>query len=85
LIEIITHLRRDYTARAPVTLLVEHLFNSKNIIRIQAECNPHNKASIRVLEKIGFKYEGLKRKSTLVQGEYLDGAIYSILKDEWKS
>ena len=72
-----------YTTEA-VKLLVTHLFSTKNIIRIQAECSPENIASVRVLEKAGFTYEGLKRKVTLIQGEYLDGAMYSILKEEWK-
>ena len=71
-----------YTTEA-VRLLVDHLFKTKDIIRIQAECSPKNIASMRVLEKAGFSYEGLKRKVALIQGEYLDGAMYSILKDEW--
>jgi RimJ/RimL family protein N-acetyltransferase len=75
---------KGYTTEA-VKLLIDHLFNTKDIIRIQAECSPENKASIRVLEKAGFTYEGLKRKVVLIQGEYLDGAMYSILKYEWNT
>jgi diamine N-acetyltransferase len=71
-----------YTTEA-VKLLVNHLFETKNIVRVQAESNPKNTASIRVLEKAGFKFEGLKRKAVLIQGEYMDGAIYSILREEW--
>ena len=71
-----------YTTEA-VKLLVNHLFRTKDIVRIQAECSPRNIASVRVLEKAGFTYEGLKRKAALVQGEYLDGALYSILREEW--
>ena len=74
---------RGYVTEA-VKLLVDHLFKTKNIVRIQAECSPKNIASVRVLEKVGFTYEGLKRKATLIRGEYLDGAMYSILKDEWE-
>ena len=72
---------RGYTTEA-VKLLVNHLFRTKDTIRIEAECSPENIASIRVLEKAGFTYEGLKRKVIYVQGRYLDGAIYSILRDE---
>lgn len=71
-----------YTTEA-VKLLIGHLFRNKDIVRIQAESNPKNIASIRVLEKAGFTFEGLKRKAILVQGEYMDGAIYSILKEDW--
>lgn len=73
---------RGYTTEA-VVLLLDHLFRTKDIVRIQAECSPRNVASVRVLEKAGFTYEGLKRKAVLVQGEYLDGSLYSILREEW--
>jgi len=71
-----------YTTEA-VKLLVGHLFKTKKIVRIQAECNPENRPSVRVLEKAGFTYEGLKRKAAYIQGVYMDGAIYSILREEW--
>jgi RimJ/RimL family protein N-acetyltransferase len=66
-----------------VQLMVDYLFLSKNIVRVQAECNPENKASIRVLEKSGFTFEGVRRKVNFMHGKYNDGAIYSILRDEW--
>ncbi len=66
-----------------VELMVDYLFLSKPIVRVQAEANPENKASIRVLEKVGFTFEGVKRKSVFAQGTYNDGAMYSILREEW--
>ena len=71
-----------YTTEA-VRLLVGHLFESKDIIRVQAECNPENLASVRVLEKAGFTREGLKRKAILINGVYMDSAVYSVLRNEW--
>ena len=67
-----------------VKIIVDYLFLSKNIVRIQAETNPRNIASQRVLEKSGFKREGLIRKSTFVKGKWEDGVLYSILQEEWK-
>lgn len=66
-----------------VELMVDYLFLSKNIVRVQAEVNPENKASIRVLENAGFTLEGVRRKVVFMHGKYNDGAFYSILKDEW--
>lgn len=66
-----------------VELIVDYLFLSKNIVRVQAEVNPANKASIRVLEKAGFTCEGIRRKVNFMHGKYYDGAVYSILRDEW--
>jgi len=65
-------------------LMVDYLFLSKNIVRIQAAANVRNKASQRVLEKAGFRIEGTCRKSSFVRGVWTDSHIYSILRDEWK-
>ena len=66
-----------------VELMVDYLFLSKNIVRIQAEANPENKASLRVLEKAGFTLEGVRRNVVFMHGKYNDGAFYSILREEW--
>ena len=65
-------------------LMVDYLFLSKNIVRIQATTNVKNKASQRVLEKIGFTIEGTCRKSSFVRGVWTDCYLYSILREEWK-
>ena len=67
-----------------VKLIVDYLFLSRNLVRIQAETNPRNIASQRVLEKAGFKREGLVRRSIFIRGKWEDGLLYSILREEWK-
>lgn len=67
-----------------VQMMVDYLFLHKNIVRVQAETHPDNKASQRVLEKAGFRLEGRIRKSFFSRGVYRDTAMYSILRDEWK-
>jgi len=67
-----------------VQIMVDYLFLSKHIVRIQAVTNVGNKASQRVLEKVGFKKEGTLRKVGHVRGERTDAYIYSILREEWK-
>ena len=67
-----------------VQIMVDYLFLSKNIMRIQAETNPQNLASHKVLKKAGFTKEGILRKVVFLRGKWHDGVIYSILKDEWK-
>ena len=66
-----------------VKLIVDYLFLSKTLVRIQAETNPRNIASQRVLEKAGFTREGLVRKSIFIRGQWEDGLLYSILREEW--
>ncbi len=75
--------RKGYCSEA-VKIMVDYLFLSKNIVRIYALTNARNIASQRVLEKAGFKKEGLVRKSLFVRGEWTDRCLYGILREEWE-
>ena len=81
---ILPHERGKGYCTEAVKIMVDYLFLSKNIVRIQSETNPKNKASRRVLEKAGFTEEGVKRHAVFARGKWLDGFIYSVLRDEWK-
>jgi RimJ/RimL family protein N-acetyltransferase len=72
-------------ATEAVKILVDYLFLSKDIVRVHAGTNIGNKASQRVLEKVGFKREGTLRKSMFVRGEWSDSHLYSFLREEWKA
>jgi RimJ/RimL family protein N-acetyltransferase len=75
--------RKGYGSEA-VRIMVDYLFLSREIVRIQAETHPDNIASQKVLEKSGFTMEGLIRKSFFSRGRYRDTAMWSILREEWK-
>lgn len=74
---------KGYGAEA-IQLMVDYLFLSKEIVRIQAPTERRNIASQKVLEKAGFSKEGTMRKSWFARGEYRDMYLYSILREEWK-
>jgi ribosomal-protein-alanine N-acetyltransferase len=63
-------------------LMVDYLFLSMDVSRIQATTSIKNKGSQRVLEKAGFTREGTIRRS--VRGARRDGYLYSILREKWK-
>ncbi len=65
-------------------LMVDYLFLSKDIVRIQAHTLSENIVSQKVLQKAGFKKEGIIRKSVFSRGEWKDRTLYSILREEWK-
>jgi RimJ/RimL family protein N-acetyltransferase len=67
-----------------VRIVVDYLFLSKDIVRVQAGTFTDNVASQRVLEKSGFQREGTIRKGMLAWGKWVDLFIYSILREEWK-
>ena len=51
--------------------------------RIQADTIPGNIASEKVLQKLGFKEEGIRRESAYVKGKYCDMKCYAILEQEF--
>ncbi|WP_406686374.1 GNAT family N-acetyltransferase [Rossellomorea vietnamensis] len=65
--------------------LLHYLFSEKGMIRIGAVIVPYNKASARVVEKLGFKQEGLLREYILQDDQAFDAYMYSLLKKEWLS
>ena len=67
-----------------VKIVLDYLFLSKNIVRIQAHTDARNMASQKVLQNVGFKKEGTIRKSVFARGEWRDRCLYSILREEWK-
>ena len=67
-----------------ISILVDYLFLSKDIMRIQAQTETGNLASQKVLEKAGFKKEGTMRKCDFSRGKWRDAYLYSILREEWK-
>ena len=77
------HRSKGYGTEA-AQLIVDYLFLSKDIVAIQAETHPENKASQRILIKIGFQKEGIIRKCFFSRGIWRDTAQYSILREEWK-
>jgi RimJ/RimL family protein N-acetyltransferase len=65
-----------------VKIMLDYLFLSKEMPRVQAHADTRNTASQRVLEKAGFKKEGTVRKINFVRGEWRDSYLYSILREE---
>jgi RimJ/RimL family protein N-acetyltransferase len=75
--------KKGYATEA-TQLMVDYLFLSKEIARIQAIVDARHKASQRVLEKSGFQREGTMRDETFDRGAWRDFYLYSILRREWK-
>jgi ribosomal-protein-alanine N-acetyltransferase len=67
-----------------IQLMVDHLFLTKDIFRIQVTIDIRNVASKKALEKVGFAKEGTMRKYFYAKGKYRNHFLYSILREEWK-
>jgi RimJ/RimL family protein N-acetyltransferase len=58
------------------------MFDNYPIERIEAAIAQPFHATHRFVQKLGMKYEGTRRKGTLLYGEWVDQKIYSILREE---
>lgn len=63
-----------------VKQICKYIFDNTDIIRIFAEPFAYNTASCRVLEKVGFTYEGLLRSNALKNGNIIDMKMYALIK-----
>lgn len=66
-----------------VKQICEYVFGDSDIIRIYAEPFAYNIASCRVLEKVGFQYEGTLRSNAVKNGKVIDMKMYSLIKEEY--
>ena len=57
-------------------------FDTLHLNRVEAACLPHNAASIRLLEKVGFHREGYARKYLCIDGRWQDHLLYGIVRDD---
>jgi len=71
---------RGVATRA-VGALIDHAF-ANGILRVEAHVRPANTASVRVLERLGFEAEGVKRKLLRHEGERVDATLFSLLADD---
>jgi RimJ/RimL family protein N-acetyltransferase len=75
---------RGYASEA-ASLLIDHLFESRPLHRLECGTTPGNIASQRVAEKLGFRLEGVARGLMFVGGAYVDGLSYALLRPEWEA
>ncbi|WP_035485260.1 GNAT family N-acetyltransferase [Paraburkholderia phenoliruptrix] len=76
-----THWGNGYMNEA-ASALIEHAFSALNLRRIEADIDPRNVASARLLERLGFIREGLLRERWIVGDEISDSALYGLLQGD---
>ncbi|MBF5045383.1 GNAT family N-acetyltransferase [Aggregicoccus sp. 17bor-14] len=59
-------------------------FGVMRLHRMEARVDPRNTASMRLLQGLGFRQEGLLRDSALSEGAYCDTAVLGLLESEWR-
>ena len=62
-----------------------HAFQTVALRRIEADVDPRNGPSRRLLERFGFVEEGLLRERWQVEGELCDSLLYGLLRRDWRA
>ena len=73
--------RQGYMREA-IGVLVHHAFTTMDLSRIEAACLPENAASRGVLERSGFKYEGVAQSYLQIDGRWRNHVLYSNLRSD---
>lgn len=82
-------LRRDHwgrgLAKEALTAVIDRAFGTLALHRLEADTDPRNTASRRLLERLGFTLEGRLRERYFVAGEVQDSSFYGLLAPDWRS
>ena len=68
--------------REAVQSVVHHAFTNLDLSRIESACLPENVASRGVLEKTGFKYEGVAQSYLQINGRWRNHVLYANLRSD---
>jgi len=74
----VDHAGKGYMHEA-VLMVIRVGFETLRLHRIEAACIPGNQRSIRVLEKAGFRREGLLRSYLRINGAWQDHLLYALI------
>jgi len=65
-----------------VALVSDYLLNVIGLHRVEIDIRPENLASLRVVEKLGFRYEGLKERYIHINGAWRDHYVFALTQEE---
>lgn len=65
-----------------LAVLIAHAFDEMKLHRIEADVDPRNSSSLRLLERLGFQREGYLRERYFKDGEIQDSVIFGLLRQD---
>jgi len=72
---------RDITPTS-VALATDLCFTELRLHRMEICIRPENDASLRVVQKLGFRYEGLRRRYIHIDGDWRDHYAFALTREE---
>ena len=68
--------------RRAVALAVDHCFTELGLHRMEINIRPENVASLRVVEKLGLRDEGVRERYLHIQGQWCDHRSFAVTSEE---
>jgi ribosomal-protein-alanine N-acetyltransferase len=65
-----------------VALVVDHCFDTVGLHRVEVNIRPENAASRRVVEKLGFREEGVRKAFLHIAGDWRDHVSYALVRSD---
>ena len=65
-----------------VAMATDYCFQQMKLHRIEICIRPENAASLRVVQKLGFRYEGYRRRYIHIDGDWRDHYCFALLAEE---
>ena len=65
-----------------VAMATDLCFEEMNLHRMEICIRPENHASLRVVEKLGFRYEGLRRRFIHIDGDWRDHYAFALVRED---
>ena len=67
-----------------LSLVVDEAFSELELHRLEANIQPGNLDSIRLVKRLGFVYEGLSSRYLRIGGQWRDHERWALLSEDWK-
>jgi len=71
-------------AREAVALALDWAFRTLGLHRVEADIDPRNDGSRQLLQRLGFRSEGVLRERYFVDGRSSDTEWFGLLADDWR-
>lgn len=65
-----------------LALATDYCFTARKLHRIELAIRPHNLASIRIAEKLGFRYQAFLERYMHVEGDWQDHLLYALHSED---
>jgi ribosomal-protein-alanine N-acetyltransferase len=65
-----------------VALATDHCFTALGLHRVEVNIRPENRPSLRVVEKLGFRDEGLRERYLHIQGAWCDHRTFALTTED---